>query len=350
MPKLTKTIVEQAVPSAKDVFLWDDALKGFGLKLTPAGKRVYLVQYRPKGQSAVTRRYTIGQHRSPWTTEAARDAAAGLLARVRLGEDPFALDKKTREREVTDAATSREAKIRLEKERFGLVVEDFVRLYAKPKNKRWDEAERILKSADLKPWQDRGISSITKREIVRLIDSVTERSPGAGRLLFAHLRKLFGWCVERLYMEHSPFVGLKSPSPPRSRDRTLTDREIELVWKGCTQVPHPYGDLIRVLLLTGQRREEVTAMTWSEIDLIGREWIIPAERAKNGQSHSVDLSDQALEVLTGLLAKSGELSTAAQGNGGARFVFATAKGTAVSYHSQAKETLDGAIARIQQER
>jgi hypothetical protein len=85
------------------------------------------------------------------------------------------------------------------------VVEAFVEKYAKPKNRRWTEARRIFRSEDLKPWKDRAISGIIKRDVIQLVDGVSARSPASAFLVFAHLRKLFGWCVDRLYLEVSPF-------------------------------------------------------------------------------------------------------------------------------------------------
>ena len=86
--RLTKTAVEDLVAEPRDRFVWDDRLPGFGVKVTPKGTRIYVFQYRPKHER-ITRRYTIGGHGAPWTTEKARDAANDLAARVRLGEDPF---------------------------------------------------------------------------------------------------------------------------------------------------------------------------------------------------------------------------------------------------------------------
>jgi integrase len=248
--------------------------------------------------------------------------------------------------------TARVRKERAEKERFELVVADFIRLYAKPKNRRWDEAERILTSADLKAWQTRAIGSISRREVVQLVERVSERSPGAARLLFAHLRKLFNWSVGRLHLDQSPLNGLKGPELYKPRDRVLSDAEVALVWGASSKLPQSFGALIRMLLLTGQRREEVTAMRWSEIDLEKAEWIIPASRAKNGQSHSVDLSAPALSILEGLRPKSGTKASAKRTRRAVAasakpkdldLVFTTNGVTPVSGHSKAKAVLDEAI-------
>ena len=84
--KITKSVVDAAKPAEKDGFVWDGELKGFGLKTTPKGRKVYVAQYRLPGQS--TRRYTIGQHGSPWTPITARQEATRILGLVAAGVDP----------------------------------------------------------------------------------------------------------------------------------------------------------------------------------------------------------------------------------------------------------------------
>jgi len=342
-------VVEQAVGGEKDAFLWDASLPGFGLKVTPNGKRIYILQYRPKAQSGVTRRYTIGQHGQPWRTEAARAAAEELLARVRLGEDPFETDRRRREAEAALIKAEKERKEREKRERFEDVAELFIEKYAKPKNRRWTEPQRIFRSKDLKPWRDRPISSITKRDVITLIDGIAERSTASARVVFAHLRKLFSWCVERLYLETSPCYGLRGPPPARARDRVLNDAELKLVWQASFSASAPFGSLFRLLILTGQRRDEVTSMRWSEVDLETAEWTLPAERAKNGKSHIVDLAPLALAELKAMR----DRTDRARAAGGVseksldfELVFSTTWSTPVSGHGKVKAGMDVDIALL----
>jgi integrase len=322
-------------------------LSGFGLKVTPTGKRIYIVQYRPKGQSRIIRRYTLGRHGDPWRTEAARTAAEDLLARVRLGEDPFETDRRRRESEAAAILAEKEKKERERQERFADIAELFIEKYAKPRNRRWSEPQRIFRSRDLKPWRDRPISSITKRDIIMLIDGISERSTASARMAFANLRKLFSWCVERLYLEASPFQGLRGPPPSRARDRVLNDSELKLVWQFSYSASDPFGPLFRLLILTGQRRDEVTSMRWSEVDLETAEWTIPAERAKNGKSHVVDLAPLALAELKALRLRTDEARKAAgPRTKGLDFelVFSTTWSTPVSGHGKVRAAIDEGIA------
>lgn len=333
--KLTKTIVEAVPTEGKDVLVWDAKLPGFGLKVTPKGRRVYLLQYRPKGSKGV-RRYTIGVHGAPWTTERAREAAEGLVTRVRLGEDPFVIDKGRRAEEARDAVESTASRERQDREAFDKVVDQFVTAYAKPKNRRWAETERILKHDAVKAWGARPVRSISRLDVLALVDKVKKRSPSAARALYAQLRTLFGWCLERDLVDASPCAGVKSPAPSVARDRFLDDREVGLVWRGCERLGGPFEPLFKLLLLTGQRREEVSGMRWSEVSLERAEWTIPASRTKNAKAHEVDLAPEVLGILKDL-PRTGQL------------VFTTTGQKPLSGHSKAKARLDLEVERLRLE-
>jgi integrase len=336
--KLTKMVVEAEQPGPIDRFLWDTSLRGFGVKVTPKGAKVYVAQFRPKG-SRKSRRYTIGRHASPWTTDMARTEASKLLARAQLGEDPFQTARaKRREEEALALAekaavrAAKAAKARSKTHAFSTVVELFIERYAKPRNRSWAETQHILTSKDLDPWKQRQIDTITPKEVLALIDKVSDRKVSA-RLLFAHLRKFFSWCVGRLLIDVSPCLGLKGPPIPRPRDRWLSDEELRLVWLASHDLEWPFGPLLRLLILTGQRRQEVAGMHWSELDLGRAEWTIPAARAKNGKAHLVDLSPAAVEILSTKNYREG-------------LVFTTTTTTPVSGHSKAKRHLDLAIVAL----
>jgi hypothetical protein len=87
---ISKRTVDQAQSGARDLFLWDATLAGFGLKVTPAGAKVYVVQYRAggRGRGSPTRRLTIGRHGAPWTPDQARRKALAILGEVVQGNDP----------------------------------------------------------------------------------------------------------------------------------------------------------------------------------------------------------------------------------------------------------------------
>lgn len=333
--RLTKTTVEAAAPGAKDRFLWDERLPGFGLKVTPAGRRSYVVQYRPRG-CAQTKRITLGVHGQPWTAERAREAAEVLLLRVRNGEDPVAADRAARETADAAAAAAKAAETAAHEHRFEAVLDSFITLYAKPKNRRWEDARRIIRFDALPGWRDRPVGSITRRDVVELMDRVSRRSPASARALYAQLRRMFAWCVERMLIEHSPCAGMRGPPPVDSRDRYLDADEVRLLWRALEQTGGPFEPLFRLLLLTGQRREEVTGMRWREVNLERAEWIIPKERSKNGSAHAVDLAPAALAIL-GALPRQHAL------------VFTTTGTTPLSNHAKYRQRLTAAMRALRAE-
>jgi Arm DNA-binding domain len=137
--KITKRAVDATVPGDKDMFLWDTDLKGFGLKVSPAGSKVYLVQYQLGGRETPTQRYTIGKHGSPWTPDKAREEAARLLGRVANEVDP------TKERKAKILAHRADA----EAQTLAEFVARYIDEYAKPYKKSRSVEEQTLQEVAL---------------------------------------------------------------------------------------------------------------------------------------------------------------------------------------------------------
>lgn len=117
--------------------------------------------------------------------------------------------------------------------------------------------------------------------------------------MLAVTRRLFNWAVEEEIIAVSP-VGKLKTTKEISRDRVLDDTDIRLVWRAFDRIGAPFGAVGKLLLLTGARRTEVAEMRWSEIDIAGRVWTLPAARSKNKVAHTIPLSEQAIEILNGL--------------------------------------------------
>jgi integrase len=107
----------------------------------------------------------------------------------------------------------------------------------------------------------------------------------------------FKWCVENDLISISPAAGIRRPHKEKSRDRVLTDSELGQAWRSANGF---YGQIVRLLILTGQRRGEVSGMCWNELDLDQATWTLPPERTKNGRRHEIPLSKQALAIIRGL--------------------------------------------------
>ena len=192
----------------------------------------------------------------------------------------------------------------------------------------------------MEKWSNRRIQDITRRDILELLDGIVDQGNGtqANRTLSA-LRKMFNWCLERDIVTASPCAAVKPPAPEVSRDRVLNDDELRWLWRACEAYGFPFGPLVKLLLLTGQRRQEVGAMVSGEVDRDARLWTIPAARAKNGIAHDVPLSAQAIEVLDALPKIAGD----------AGYLFTTNGRAAVSGWSKAKERIDAEMLRAARE-
>lgn len=128
--------------------------------------------------------------------------------------------------------------------------------------------------------------------------------------------------MERDLIITSPCEGFRAPPRPKARERVLTDDELRLAWHGSDRLSGLFGPLVKLLILTGQRRAEVAGMTWAELDLDAAVWRMTGDRTKNGRAHEVDLSDQALAVIEDI-PRTGTFLFPARGEGAARGFSAT---------------------------
>jgi integrase len=156
---------------------------------------------------------------------------------------------------------------------------------------------------------------------------------GANRA-FAQLRKMCRWAVSRGILDRSPCDGIDRPSAENSRDRVLDTDELRLVWRAADDLGFPFGPIVKLLALSGQRRSEVGGMEWRELDLDRALWTLPGARTKNKRQHAFPLSPEAIAIIIGLPRFSGS-----------RFVFSPSN-TAPSGFSRAKTRLDGLIAKL----
>jgi integrase len=179
-------------------------------------------------------------------------------------------------------------------------------------------------------WGHRPITEITRAEVIALLDDIVDRgAPVAANRTLAALRKLFNWAIERDILETSPTDRVKPPAAEKSRDRVLSDSELKALWHASEALGWPFGPMVQLLILTGQRREEVASMAWSEIDVDRGEWVLPRGRVKNDKAHVVPLGALAIAILHTVPRIAG-----------ADLVFTTTGTTPISGFSRAKSALD----------
>jgi integrase len=286
--KLTKSTIDAIPTPASDQVYWDAGCPGFGVKVTPKGRKVFVVLYRTGGAGSKLRKYTIGPY-GRVTLHQARVAAQKVFAARLEGRDLAAEKQVARRRVVVDRVTD--------------LLETFIAQHL-AQNRSGGEISRLLRRELGQSWGGRSIHEITKRDVVEVISAVEQRgAPGAANKTLKSTKTFLRWCVGRAILDRSPAEGIPLPSKVLTRDKVLTDQELAQVILAARQMGGPYGGIVELLALTGQRREEVAQMTWDELDLGQHIWTLPKSRTKNGKQHVVHLSEQATAVLNGVQKK-----------------------------------------------
>jgi integrase len=194
------------------------------------------------------------------------------------------------------------------------VARQFIEKYAMLKTRSWkhtagtlglkpDKHGRLVRSASggevLSAWEGRSAHEITRRDVNALLDGIVSRgAPVKANRTLAAIRKMFSWAASRDIIPASPCVGVSPPTKEVSRDRILTDAELRWIWLACGKLGWPFGPQAQMLILTLQRRDEVTGMRRSEIR--DRLWTLPKERVKNSREHQVPLAPAAATLLNSL--------------------------------------------------
>jgi integrase len=163
------------------------------------------------------------------------------------------------------------------------------------------EATRDLEYDASRKWRNRPIASITRRDVIDLVEGLAARGAGVqpNRAL-SRLGALFRWAVDKDRLTASPAERVRPVTQEQARDHVLSDPELRWFWRACDEIGRPFGPLAKLLLLTAQRRDEVAGMTWAEVDLARGVWTIPRHKAKNSREHEVQLSAAAATVLQSL--------------------------------------------------
>ena len=314
--RITKRVVDAMRPGD---FLADDEVRNFVARCLPSGAVTYGLRYRIAGEQ---RWLALGLHGN------VTPATARKLARKRSGEvaddrDPATERKVKREKAAVATASTVNA-----------LLDAFLDRHVRKNLKTAREVERVFSKYVRGRIGSTSIYSLRRRDVVEMLDAIQDANgPVMADRVLAWVRKAFNWQATRDDTFVPPIVRGMARSKSTSRDRTLTDEEICAVWSALerARVPKPYPALVRVLLLTGQRLEEVAGMRWEEIDRDGV-WTIPATRRIKGGPNVVPLTGDVLQLL-GATRKKG-------------FVFTTSDKASASFSgfSKAKAALNATIA------
>jgi integrase len=350
--KLTDAAVQRlkAPPGAR-VDYFDAAFPGLALRVTGAvdqrpERRTWTLFYRLGGKQ---RRLTFDDRYPKLDLAGARIAAAKALQMVAAGTDPAIVKAETK------AAAARAP------DTVANVVELFIKRHLEGKRRapRYiADTRRTFANHVLSRWAERNIKSITRRDVIELLDQVMDQGsaakgadgkrqhfPGgpisANRTLAA-IRAMFNFALRRGIIDSTPVALVERPGEETRRERTLSHEEIRAVWSAAEGLGYPFGTFFQLTLLLGQRREEVASMRWADLDLENGIWTLPADATKASRGHIVPLAPIVLDILQVLPRKS-------YADGGALkqspYVFTTSGKTPISGFSKAKARLDQAIAK-----
>jgi integrase len=329
--ELTARFVATVGPAAagkRDEYV-DTQVKNFALRVTPNGAKSYVMSRRwPGGKMTIKR--TIGDAGiMPLAT--ARDIAREWLRLASLGIDPKRAKEQREAEEARDRAVT-----------FAAVAEDYIAEDLAGKRRRIKDVREIRREL-LPVWGKRPAAHITRDDVLELVKAIKARGHTAtARIVLSHIKRIFVWACHQEKKRYGP---LDNPAaivsskrvlgPKKPRQRTLSDDELRALWRACLREGYPCGDAVRLMLLTGGRREEISQARWRELNQHTMLLTIPPARFKSDAEHLMPLSSLASEIVRAL-------PRHAEGE----FMFTTTMGAkAINGWSRAKEAIDRRMLR-----
>jgi integrase len=281
MPKISMTDqwLKKIKAQEKQSDYFDKNLLSFGLRVGKTGKKTWFVMYRIKDQRTI-RRFTLGRY-PQLSLKDARIKAKAILIEADKGHDPAGEKQK-----LKTAPTLKD------------LSNEYLEKYAIHKKSIYED-QRIITKDFLPAWGHWKAKDIKRRDILRLLDRITDRgAPIQANRTLALIRKIYNWGISRDLVKHNPCLQVKMPSQEHQRDRVFSEDEIKALWKAFEQVGPIMEPFFKLRLVTAQRGGEVMSMQWRDVDLETAWWVIPAEHSKNGLAHRVPLSELALDILS----------------------------------------------------
>jgi integrase len=298
--RLTEARIRALRPPVKGQAEYRDAVvPGLRLRVGVSGVKSFVLRKRVAG---IYRNITLGRYSERLQLADARKKARQILSDVEMKADPAACLPKPQRRSVA-----------------GHTINALWPAYknAKAHLRKSGEIERVFKRHVLPEFGDRAADGITRSEITRFIDGIAQRTPVMARNILSYFSAFYSWALPRLdRLPANPCRDAGRPPKPKPRERVLSDREIGALWHVLEEEGAPFGPAIQLLLLTGQRRNEVFEAERSEFDLEKQLWTIPGSRAKNGSAHIVPMAPAVSKIVKSLIDadRSGKLMPA-RGNG-----------------------------------
>ena len=291
-------------------------MPGFGVRVSKTGTKTFVLLYRHRGRP---RRLSLGRWPVVSLAEARKKARVALQA-LDSGDDP-AINHRPDDNPSF---------------RFDAVAKAFVERHCTQHNRpsTAKETQRLLTKHFVGAWGQRDIRDIRQADINSILDRlVNDGTPSEANHALGVIKTLFAWCTERDMLQASPCAKVKKPARHGKRSRVLTELELARLWEALPKEGFPFGHLGQLLILTGQRRGEVTQMQWQQVEERSRLWTIPGHIAKNGREHVLPLSNLAIDVVHSIPRLNDTFVFPARGNDAAT----------ISGFSKAKLRLEAAV-------
>ena len=278
---MRKKITERTVAGKAPGEIWDEYLPGFGLRIGKT-KKTFFVMTRIDGKQ---RRITVGNAAVISLAEA-RDKARKILGDAAKGIDPKEAEK----------AVKREAAL-ARRNTFAATAASYMEEHGQHL-KSAAELQRKLDQDILPELGDIPVADIRRAEVKELIRQKAATSPIAANRVLALIRAILFYALDEELVESNVAIRIKA-APEVARDRYLSEAEIRNFWRGLdnTGIDPRIGRVLKLLLVTGQRRSEIVGMKWSEIDMQKGVWELAASRTKAGRAHRVPLTPLALDLI-----------------------------------------------------
>jgi integrase len=275
--KLENGVVGKLIKAAgdRDVITFDSELSGFALRVRN-GQSSWIIQYRFQGKQ---RRLTLGK---TLTAAQARGKAKKLLARIELEDDPAAEKDEQRKAQALS---------------LGSLLDDYLATSAKVRRRNTMQMLRLyLATGDyFRALRSMPASAVKKADVARAIRKIEEGHGSVSAVRArASLSSAFSWAMREGMVESNPTIGTNKPADSKPRERVLSDQELAAVWNASGD--DHFGRIVRLLVLTGCRVDEIGKLRWVEIDREKRAIALPGERTKNKRAHTI-VSDAAIKIV-----------------------------------------------------
>ncbi len=300
--RFTDAYIKSLKPTASRYELYDANLAGFGIRVSPSGAKSWMAFSRNMERKT---RVTLGRYPHMLLGQARQRAMNTLM-------------------EMADGEFQRSTKIQL----FEHALDDWYKK-DQAQNKSFLQVKNAMELHVRPRLKDFKLATIEKRDIIKIIDRIAMKAPTQANRVLAFTKRFFNWCVSRDLLAISPANGIAKAKTEVSRDRVLSKDELRAMYNATFEMPYPFGPLLRILTLTGQRLNEVAGVSWKEINLDAAKWELPRDRSKNKTSHVVHLSNPVRKEFDALMNLTNQ-----------ELVFTTTGKTPVSGFSKAKKQLD----------